>query len=179
MRALGKLIGAALMVAWATSGCGVVDRVLGSKSYTAASISMEPTIKDGERFSASLVGDDYVPKIGDIIVYREPPAWRENPEDGEVTAVSRIIGTPGTSVECCTSSGKIQVDGKPLDEPYAVGDTADFSFSASVGSGRLWIMCDNRDSCLDSRTHQNKGAPGGGTIALSDVVGVVDRIGER
>ncbi|MEV7908664.1 signal peptidase I, partial [Streptomyces anulatus] len=136
--------------------------------------AMEPTIKEGRHFTARMVGEGYVPKIGEVIVYQPPRYWT-NPssQPNAGVRISRIIGVPGSSVSCCDAAGRVVVNGRSLSEPYVSAHPASsLDFKADVPPGRLWIMGDNRDVSLDSRSYRN--TAGGGTIAVSDVVGVVD-----
>lgn len=86
--------------------------------------------------------------------------------------VKRVIGLPGDRVVCC-ESGRLTVNGAPLDEPYVMpGDAASNQpFDVLVPTGRLWVMGDHRSSSADSRAHL--GDPGGGTVPLDRVVGEV------
>lgn len=86
--------------------------------------------------------------------------------------VKRVIGLPGDRVVCC-ESGRLTVNGEPLDEPYVMpGDAASNQpFDVLVPTGRLWVMGDHRSSSADSRAHL--GDPGGGTVPLDRVVGEV------
>ncbi|MEV0146776.1 MULTISPECIES: signal peptidase I [unclassified Nonomuraea] len=155
-------------------GCASVDLdVLSGLHLTMAGTSMEPTIKKGARLTARRVGDGYVPHVGDVIVYHRPPSWSDGDSDPEGMYVARVIGTPGSTVKCCDAHGRLELDGKPLDEPYvAASPASSLDFDAQVPPGRAWIMGDNRDVSLDSRSHRD--ADGGGTIGVSDVVGVVE-----
>ncbi|NUW44898.1 signal peptidase I [Nonomuraea rhodomycinica] len=153
----------------ASADLGIFDRT----GYTMTSQAMEPTIKHGAHMSVRRVGDAYVPRVGDVIVYREPEGWSVGTPDPERTYVSRVIGVPGSTVKCCDSHGRLELDGKALDEPYiAKPPASDLDFDVQVPRDRIWIMSDNRHSALDSRSHQD--APGTGTISVSDVVGVVE-----
>ncbi|GGS75170.1 hypothetical protein GCM10010156_37480 [Planobispora rosea] len=165
------LIAASLVTA--LSGCSVViDRatsaVLGEKGYVMTGESMEPTLIKGGQFTASMIRGEYIPRIGDVVVF-DAPDWEE-----KHSFVSRVIGGPGTRVECCHSDGRLLVNGVPLEEPYLYpGDApSDYPFAVTVPAGRLWLMSDHRAVALDSRAHQ--GDPGGGTIAVTDVLSVVE-----
>ena len=153
------------LLAFATAGCGLADRVTGVQGYTQSGESMEPTIKKGQHFKAHTVNGDYVPRVGDIVVYRPPAGWGDTEP-----RVSRVIGVPGSSVRCCDSGGNVVVDGKPLNEPYLTSRPASSQmFDIRVPAGRIWIMSDHRGVAVDSRAHQD--APGAGTIATADVIG--------
>ncbi|MEV0195725.1 signal peptidase I [Nonomuraea sp. NPDC050691] len=156
------------------AGCASVDLgIFGRTSYTMYSEAMEPTIKNGAHMSVRRVGDGYVPRVGDIIVYRQPEGWSEDPPDRDAQYVSRVIGVPGSTVKCCDDHDRLELDGKALDEPYIAELPASaLDFDVQVPRDRIWIMSDNRHSARDSRIHQD--APGGGTISVSDVVGVVE-----
>ncbi|GAA4953909.1 signal peptidase I [Nonomuraea thailandensis] len=148
------------------SGCGLLGYTV-----TISSESMEPTIKKGTSVQTRRVGD-YAPRRGDIIVYRTPEGW--NGTTAGTARVGRVIGTPGGTVKCCDAAGRLEVDGKALDEPYVASPPASHRpFEVRLPQGRLWIMNDNRHVALDSRAYQD--APGGGTVGVSDVTAVVSR----
>ncbi|MEU7893876.1 signal peptidase I [Nonomuraea sp. NPDC049152] len=91
---------------------------------------------------------------------------------GEKDYIKRVIGVPGDKVECCDSKGRITVNGVPLDEKSYLypGDVpSDKQFKITVPEGRLWVMGDHRSVSYDSRGHI--GDPGGGTIAVDNVLG--------
>jgi signal peptidase I len=88
--------------------------------------------------------------------------------------VKRVIGIGGDHVVCCDRSGRVTVNGVPLDErSYIMQGAApsDKRFDVTVPKGRLWVMGDNRSNSEDSRFHQE--LPGGGTVPVKDVVGKV------
>ncbi|MFD1537032.1 signal peptidase I [Nonomuraea guangzhouensis] len=152
-----------VLLAVLTAGCSL----FGQQGYTVSSAAMEPTLKQGSHVTARLTGDDYAPKPGDIVVF-SAPEW------GETDAhIFRVIGVPGSTVACCDERGRLTVDRRPLDEPYiGNADPSALTFSLTVPPGRLWVLGDNRGKALDSRAHQ--GDRGVGTIAVANVIGVVD-----
>jgi len=91
---------------------------------------------------------------------------------GEHDYVKRVIGLPGERVRCCDASGRLEIDGVPLDEPYLHGTPASaLTFDIRVPAGRYWVMGDHRDDSGDSRAHL--GDPGGGTVPEDHIVGRV------
>ncbi|GAB7190580.1 hypothetical protein NUM3379_12860 [Kineococcus sp. NUM-3379] len=168
-------------------------RSLAFQAFSIPSGSMAPTLNPGERVLVSRLdtrGGDV--RRGDVVVFDGAgtfaPAPRE-PEGlarlgaaggallgfrpGEVDYVKRVVGLPGERVACCDASGRLTVDGQPLDEPYLPpGEAPSASpFDVEVPQGRLWLMGDHRSASADSRAHL--GRPGGGTVAVGDVVGRV------
>lgn len=95
---------------------------------------------------------------GDVIVFRFP-------EQPEVDFVKRVIGLPGETI--FIHDKKIYIDGRPLDEPYAVFDDPQVYPSGSflpepwrsrdqfgpfdIPEGQYFAMGDNRDHSHDSR----------------------------
>ncbi|GAA3110486.1 signal peptidase I [Nonomuraea salmonea] len=154
------------------SGCALVDVALGGYRATMPGESMEPTIRMGSLLTASQPGD-YAPRTGDIIIYRTPEGWA-----GTVAGqrrVGRVIGVPGSTVKCCVTGGLLELNGKPLEEPYVtIRPSSRVEFDIRVPQGRLWIMNDHRHVSKDSRYYMD--APGGGTIGVTDVEGVVTKI---
>lgn len=147
------------------------------------------------------------PRAGDVVVFKGPDTWnneftttRESnvlvrglqqvgaivglaPPD-ERDFVKRIVATGGQTVKCCDAQGRVQVDGRPLTEPYVVNDfpfvPATMDCTSSVTSGRcfaavtvpaghLWMMGDNRDNSGDSRFHVGDDARG--TVPVGNVIG--------
>jgi len=83
------------------------------------------------------------------------------PEQGDVLAfyynnkilIRRVIGEPGHKVEV-QSSGRVLVDGKPLNESYV--DTVsygkcDLAGTYTVPGGQYFVLGDNREDTTDSR----------------------------
>lgn len=139
-------------------------------TFIMTSESMAPTIKKGERVTATMVDEGYAPKEGQVIVF-STKSWSAG-SDRPKFYLSRIIGVPESTVECCDAAGRLRLNGRPLAESYVTALRASSRpFQVHVPAGRIWVMSDNRDVALDSRSHQD--APGRGTISVSDVLGVI------
>ncbi|WP_181871400.1 signal peptidase I [Sphaerisporangium album] len=156
-----------LLTAALTAGCGLAYSIRGQRAFDVRSESMAPTIQPGTRVVADLV-DHYTPRTGDIVVIQPPEKWGAN---GPV--LTRVIGIPGSTLKCCDANGKVLLDDKPLLEPYTgLNGNADRYFDAvTVPSGRVWVMGDNRELALDSRSYRRM--LGDGTVPVENVIGVV------
>ncbi|MGH3372619.1 MAG: signal peptidase I, partial [Nocardioidaceae bacterium] len=127
---------------------------------------------------------------GDIVVFSDPGDWLSQlqqdpgalrrvgefigilPRRGTGHLVKRVIGIGGDRVICCDRSGRITVNGIPLDEEAYLAEGSKPSvqrFDVRVPPDRLWLMGDNRAASADSRAHL--GGPGGGFVPVDDVVG--------
>jgi signal peptidase I len=113
--------------------------------YTEQSPTMENTVHPGEQMFVA-AGDI---RRGDVVVLRVPAKISRTND----VFVKRVIGLPGDHVACCDSSGRVTVNGKPLDETYLYpGDRPSFaSFSVTLRRGQIWVMGDRRNISLDSR----------------------------
>jgi signal peptidase I len=158
-----------------------------AKPYWVPSASMQATLQAGDRILVNrlaFAGAD--PGTGDVIVFDAGADWvpaTSSPENplkaalrwvGEVsgfgpssphTLVKRVIGTPGQTVQCCTDTGAVTVEGDALSEPYVAND---FPFTAgsldcatvprsprcfdpiTVPAGSYLMLGDNRTNSADS-----------------------------
>ncbi len=105
---------------------------------------MEPRIDSDEevvinhlayRFGAN-------PQRGDVIAF-------EHVRSAPTVYLKRVIGGPGDRIEI--RSGKVFVNGSPLDEPYVqFGDARSFPI-ATVPPNSYYVLGDNRANSDDSR----------------------------
>lgn len=159
--------------------------------------SMEQTIQIGDRVLVDKATPWFgaKPERGEVVVFKDPGGWLESerkpssdgpvlhgvkqlfenvgllPSENEQDLIKRVIGVAGDTVECCDATGRVSVNGKPLDEPYvALGNAPSRRpFKVTVPAGRLWVMGDHRDVSADSRFHMDR--PGGGTVPVDNVIG--------
>lgn len=175
------------------------------KPFQVPSESMSPTLETGDRIVAdriSLAVSD--PAQGDVVVFSRPDAWKTDaaPRGALRTAagwvgdlvgfgpsnldalVKRVVGTPGSTVRCCSTEGQVEVDGVALDEDYVRNDlpfiagqldcesapTSSRCFGPiDVPEGQYLVMGDNRANSADSVVGC-RGAP-----ASTDCARFVDR----
>jgi signal peptidase I len=168
------LVAAALAIIVAAAGVLIPLRFLGSKrspsmvgvpsghrtiTITEPSVSMEPTIKVGQRLVLDI--DAYVsalPVRGDIVAF----GTDEHPG---ISFIKRVIGLPGDTVEQ-RLGGDVYVNGQKVDEPY-VGDVDPKALGPwVVEPDHVFVMGDARANSNDSRY-------GLGQIPLEDLEGKV------
>lgn len=123
--------------------------------YIIPSESMDPTIEVGDMIlgeKLSLKSDE--PQRGDIVFFKNP-----DPDSGHGVLVKRVVATGGQTVDL--RYGKVYIDGveekggyahgmsMPLEERYL---ETDVTFPYTVPEGYIWVMGDNRENSLDSRS---------------------------
>ena len=158
--------------------------------YAVPSGSMEPALRPGDRVVVRQLWGAPV-RRGDVVVFDGTGSFDPSVPSGALVSawrslagrlglpgaprdyVKRVVGLPGDRVTCCAAGGALEVDGRPLAEPYLAPGTAPsrLRFDVVVPPGRLWVMGDARDTSADSRDHL--GDPGGGTVPRGRVVGRV------
>lgn len=105
--------------------------------------SMGPSVPKGGYYLVNKYIYHFVnPERGDIVVFRRTKY--DSVEDAK-----RIVGLPGETV--LINSGQVYIDGRRLDEPYAVGKTYPDRDPHTVAEGTYYILADNRTVMEDSR----------------------------
>jgi signal peptidase I len=148
--------------------------------------SMENTLQIDDRVAVNrlpFISNNI--KRGDVVVFRDPDNWLPAadietapfviakakaalvavgvlPNPAKQYLVKRVVGVGGDRVICCTTTGKITVNGQEMIEPYIFAGNvpSDMNFDVTVPKGKLWVMGDHRGASADSRFHQddiNKG----------------------
>jgi signal peptidase I len=135
--------------------------------------SMEPGLKIGDRVLVNKLAYRFGagPRRGDVIVFDGTGYF------GDADYIKRVVGVGGDHVTCCDKKGRIEVNGRPVDETaflYPGNSPSSVRFDVVVPPGRLFVLGDHRSVSSDSRDHL--GSPGGGMIPVGDVIGRADWI---
>lgn len=122
--------------------------------------SMMDTLKNGDRLIVSSLM--YTPKNGDIVVVSHGNNYSE-------PIIKRVIATEGQSLSINYDTGAVTVDGVLLDETYIKGTTRQLRNPLSIPSvipeGYVFVMGDNREHSLDSRSNEI------GLIPVENIIG--------
>ncbi|MBN1249093.1 MAG: signal peptidase I [Anaerolineae bacterium] len=110
--------------------------------YEVQSISMEPTLHEGQYLIVSKIAYWLrEPQRGDIVVL-DPPDHRST-----IPYIKRVVGLPGERVEI--RDGRVWVDGVALNEPYVSGP-AMYQDDVVLGPDEYLVLGDNRNNSSDS-----------------------------
>lgn len=147
------------------------------QSYQVDGPSMETTLSHNDRLLvwkvpktwSKITGNTYIPKRGDVVIFVERGMEGIGQNAGK-QLIKRIIGLPGDRVVIKDGSvtvynsehpGGFQPD-KTL--PYGkVIQTTSIDKDTTVPEDQVFVLGDNRDNSLDSRSF--------GTVAAKDIVG--------
>ncbi|MEU5365293.1 signal peptidase I [Streptomyces sp. NPDC005925] len=135
--------------------------------------SMERGLRIGDRVLVNKLAYRFgaAPRRGDVVVFDGSGYF------GDAEYIKRVVGVGGDHVVCCDKEGRLQVNGRSIDESAYLhpGDSAStVRFDVVVPHGTLFVLGDHRSNSSDSRDHL--GSPGGGMIPLGDVLGRADWI---
>lgn len=118
--------------------------------------SMNSTLFNGERVVISKLF--YTPKQGDIVVIsRDYDNMTKYEDHSTMPIIKRVIAVAGQTVDIDFERGIVYVDGAALDEPYTNTPTNlsyDVSFPVTVKENCIFVLGDNRNNSLDSRSSQ-------------------------
>lgn len=135
--------------------------------------SMENTLIRNDKVIATPLIPKYHPLVrGDVIIFKDPGGWiTESHTADDSFLIKRLIGLSGDIVSCCDDTGRMQVNGVSINEPYLKPgvNPSDMTFSVKVPNGYVWVQGDNRSNSSDSRYHTDQ--PGGGAVPESLIFG--------
>ncbi|RDV43543.1 signal peptidase I [Leifsonia sp. ku-ls] len=146
--------------------------------FSVPSSSMENTLHTDDRILVNKFAYGASPiHRGDVVVFEDPGGWlagsnETTSADGKNYLVKRVVGVPGDHVTCCSTAGRLTVNGTEVYEPYAVvpdGQPAASTFDVTVPAGELWVLGDNRYNSRDSSQTQDQ--PTKGFVPIDRVVG--------
>jgi signal peptidase I len=120
--------------------------------------SMKDTLYSGDK--VIVTNFLYTPQDGDIVVISHGAQYSE-------PIIKSVIATAGQTLSIDFENDTVTVDGKVIDEPYAKGHTyeKDGEIPSVVPEGKVFVMGDNREVSLDSRSTQI------GLINETDIIG--------
>jgi signal peptidase I len=134
------------------------------ESVTVVGVSMVPTLQNSQRYLLNRwVYYVHPPHRSDVVVLRDPS------DNG--FSVKRIVGVAGDTIHL--KEGRVFVNGQELKEPYLSPGTPTFPnrglFEASFkcGTGQFFVLGDNRNNSVDSRTY--------GPVPRRNILGLVIR----
>jgi signal peptidase I len=194
-----------MVIAAALAGCGgggstgttnasaaKAKRLLPESVYRVPSLSMEPTLRIGEK----VLAPPGAPKVGAIVVYRMPEGAAEGecgpkphivkpggaacveslPTPSSLLAVKRVVAGPGDEIYIraghvyrkAAGAGSFVREQDSYARPCGTTPECNFPTPIGIPAGEWYLLGDNRGESLDSRLS--------GAIPTSWIVGVVEKV---
>jgi signal peptidase I len=112
--------------------------------------SMRPTLSPGQRIAVAPLLRP--PGRGDLVVVARPTG----PGRHDLEVVKRVVGLPGERVRL--HPGGLEVDGRPVPEPYLAGPPAAGTLEVELGPAEYLVLGDHRAASTDGRDFGPVGA---------------------
>ena len=110
--------------------------------------SMRPTLAPGQRIAVAPLLRP--PRRGDLVVVARPGRGRD------LEVVKRVVGLPGERLHL--HPGGLEVDGRPVPEPYLAGPPAAGTLEVELGPAEYLVLGDHRAASTDGRDFGPVGA---------------------
>lgn len=150
------------------------------QSYEVDGPSMEPTLQTHNRLIiwkagrtwAKIARDEYIPERGTVVVFVKRGMYDFN-TDKEKQLIKRVIGLPGERVVVKNGTMTVYNTENPngfnpdttLDYGKEIKEATGGEVDVTVGAGEIFVVGDNRDNSLDSRSF--------GPVPAEDIVGTL------
>ncbi|MFT4532159.1 MAG: signal peptidase I [Candidatus Saccharimonadales bacterium] len=136
------------------------------QSYEVFGESMETSLQNGDRLIvqkvsknwSTLLGNDYIPTRGEIIVF-DRPAFVSNTIGNVEHLIKRVVGLPGERV--VVTDGEVTIYNDEFPDGYDPDDDKEFAkdilttpgnADITVGVSEVFVLGDNRTNSRDSRS---------------------------
>ncbi len=127
--------------------------------------SMNDTLENADRLIVS--NFMYTPANGDIVIVTH--GNKDDKNGYESAIVKRVIATEGQTIDIDYETGTVTVDGTVINEKYIKGTTIPLpnatELPLTVPEGYVFVMGDNRENSLDSRSTQI------GLVPVENIIG--------
>jgi signal peptidase I len=144
-------------------------RTFAFQTFFIPSGSMEPTLQIGDRIIVNKLAVSLgTINVGDIVVFKAPPAENCDPGDPVTDLVKRVIGVPGDSLKSTGNTILIKTPSEkrfhPLVESWTHAEPLGEAITPiTLKKNQYFMMGDNHPDSCDSRTW--------GTVPRTDIIG--------